>query len=65
MFAQLKSFTTYDSGMLEEYGITEEEYEDYAGHYQNVMEEIKRTLTGRMEKGERRRMRIRLRIDGI
>ena len=41
MFAQLKSFTKYDSGMLEEYGITEEEYEDYAGHYQNVMEEIK------------------------
>lgn len=41
LFAQLKSFTKYDSGMLEEYGITEEEYEDYAGHYQNVMEEIK------------------------
>ena len=41
LFAQLKSFTNYDDSMLEEYGITEEEYDDYAGHYQNVMEEIK------------------------
>ena len=41
LFAQLKSFTQYDDSMLEEYGITEEEYEDYVGHYKNVMEEIK------------------------
>ena len=41
LFAQLKSFTRYEDGMLEEYGISESEYEDYAGHYQNVMEEIK------------------------
>lgn len=27
--------------MLEEYGITEEEYYDYVGHYLNVLEEIK------------------------
>ena len=27
--------------MLETYGITETEYEDYAGHYKNVMEEIR------------------------
>ncbi|MFV0363812.1 MAG: type I restriction endonuclease subunit R, partial [Suipraeoptans sp.] len=40
LFAQLKSFTNYEDGMLEEYGITEKEYEDYAGHYENVMEEI-------------------------
>ena len=41
LFAQLKSFTRYEDGMLEEYGISESEYEDYAGHYQNAMEEIK------------------------
>lgn len=40
-FAQLQSFSQYDDSMLEQYGITQEEYEDYAGHYQNVMEEIK------------------------
>ena len=27
--------------MLEDYGITETEYEDYVGRYKNVMEEIK------------------------
>ena len=41
LFAQLKSFTKYDNSMLETYGITEAEYEDYAGHYKNVMEEIR------------------------
>lgn len=41
LFAQLKSFTQYDDNMLEKYGITEDEYEDYVGHYKNVMEEIK------------------------
>lgn len=40
LFAQLKSFTNYEDSMLSEYGITEEEYVDYAGHYQNVLEEI-------------------------
>lgn len=40
LFAQLKSFTQYDDSMLEKYGITEDEYEDYVGHYKNVMEEI-------------------------
>jgi type I restriction enzyme R subunit len=40
-FAQLKSFTCYDDKMLDEYGITQEEYDDYAGHYLNVMEELK------------------------
>ena len=40
LFAQLKSFTQYEDGMLEKYGITEEEYDDYAGHYKNVMEEL-------------------------
>lgn len=41
LFAQLKSFTRYDDSMLKEYGITEKEYEDYVGHYKNVMEEIR------------------------
>ena len=41
LFAQLKSFTRYDDAMLKDYGITQEEYDDYAGHYFNVMEELK------------------------
>ena len=41
LFAQMKSFTNYDDRMLEEYGITQEEYETYAGHYFNVLEEIR------------------------
>ncbi len=41
LFAQLKSFTNYEDSMLEGYGITEDEYYDYAGHYLNILEEIK------------------------
>ena len=41
LFAQLKSFTYYDDTKLPEYGITEEEYYDYAGHYKNIIEEMK------------------------
>ncbi|MBO5239665.1 MAG: HsdR family type I site-specific deoxyribonuclease [Lachnospiraceae bacterium] len=41
LFAQLKSFTQYDASMLEDYGITEEEYDDYVGHYLNAKEKIK------------------------
>ena len=41
LFAQLKSFTKYDDSVWDEYGITEAEYDDYAGHYKNVMEEIR------------------------
>ena len=40
LFAQLKAFSQYDDSMLESYGITEDEYEDYAGHYFNVKAEI-------------------------
>lgn len=40
LFAQLKAFSQYDDNMLESYGITEDEYEDYAGHYFNVKAEI-------------------------
>ena len=41
LFAQLKSFTKYEDSMLEEYCITQKEYENYAGYYQNAMEEIR------------------------
>ena len=41
LFAQLKSFTRFEESMLDSYGITETEYEDYVGRYKNVMEEIK------------------------
>lgn len=49
LFAQLKSFTNYDERMLEEYGITQEEYDDYAGHYFNVLEEIRESRPEREE----------------
>lgn len=37
LFAQLRSFTNYDDSMLVDYGITQEEYDDYAGHYLNIL----------------------------
>lgn len=40
LFAQLRSFTRYDDSMLEGYGITQDEYDDYAGHYLNVKAEF-------------------------
>lgn len=40
LFAQLRSFTRYDDSMPEGYGITQEEYDDYAGHYMNVKAEL-------------------------
>lgn len=46
LFAQLKSFTNYEEEMLTTYGITEEEYVDYVGHYLNVLEELKSKKTG-------------------
>ena len=45
LFAQLKSFTNYDDSMLDDYGVTEKEYDDYAGHYLNVVEELKAKKT--------------------
>lgn len=41
LFAQLKSFTNYDESMLKEYGIIQEEYDNYVGHYLNILEELK------------------------
>ena len=46
LFAQLKSFTKYEDSMLVEYGITEEEYYEYAGHYLNVLAELKDNIPG-------------------
>lgn len=40
LFAQLKSFSRYDESMLDDYGITEQEYIDYAGHYLNIKSEL-------------------------
>ncbi len=40
-FAHLKSFTVYEPKMLDEFGFSEEEYENYAAMYKNVMEELR------------------------
>ncbi|MGI6204803.1 MAG: type I restriction endonuclease subunit R [Anaerovoracaceae bacterium] len=49
LFSQLKSFTIYDESMLETYKITQEEYDDYAGYYQNAVEELKENGSGEEE----------------
>lgn len=41
-FAHLKSFSVYEPQILDEFGFSESEYEDYAAMYKNVMEELKR-----------------------
>ena len=43
-FAHLKAFSNYDPSMLDEVGFSEEEYEDYAAMYKNVMEQLKREI---------------------
>lgn len=43
-FAHLKAFSTYEPGMLEEIGFTQEEYDDFAAMYLNVMEELKKPI---------------------
>ena len=43
-FAHLKSFSIYNADLLKEYNFTEEDYEDYAAVYKNVLEEIKPEL---------------------
>ena len=40
LLAQLRSFTNFEGKTLEDYQITELEYEEYAAHYRNVIEEI-------------------------
>ncbi len=41
-FAQLKSFSVYEPQILDEYGFSEDEYENYAAMYKNVIEELKK-----------------------
>lgn len=41
LFAQLKSFVKFEEKGLKDYDITNEEYEKYAAHYKNVVEELK------------------------
>ena len=40
-FAHLKAFLRYDESVLEELGFSEQEYENYAAMYKNVMEELR------------------------
>ncbi len=41
-FAHLKSFSVYEPHVLGEFGFSEDEYENYAAMYKNVMEELKK-----------------------
>ena len=41
-FAHLKSFSVYEPHILDEFSFSEEEYENYAAMYKNVMEELKK-----------------------
>ncbi|MCI9361606.1 MAG: type I restriction endonuclease subunit R, partial [Hungatella sp.] len=41
-FAHLKSFSVYQPCVLDSLGFSEEEYENYAAMYKNVMEELKK-----------------------
>lgn len=41
LLAQLKAFTNFEGKTIEDYGITELEYEEYAAHYKNVIEELR------------------------
>ena len=40
-FAHLKAFSAYTPDLLEDYGFSQEEYEDYAARYLNVVAELK------------------------
>ena len=41
-FAHLKAFSVYKPSILDEFGFSEDEYENYAAMYKNVMEELKK-----------------------
>lgn len=41
-FAHLKAFAKYTDDILKEYDFSQEQYEDYAAMYKNVMEELKK-----------------------
>ena len=40
-FAHLKAFSCYSESVLDEWGFSEAEYVDFAGHYLNFLEELK------------------------
>ena len=46
-FAHLKSFSRYEENILDEYEFSEEQYENYAAMYKNVMEELKKPDDGK------------------
>lgn len=52
LFAQLKSFSNYEDSMLKDYGISEDEYIDYAGHYLNVKDELNSSDDDSSEKSD-------------
>lgn len=41
-YAHLKSFSTFEPKMLDEFGFSQDIYEDYAAAYNNVIEELKK-----------------------
>ena len=41
LLTQLKAFTCFEGKSIEDYGITQKEYEDYTAHYHNVIEELR------------------------
>ena len=42
IYASLRAFTKYSDNPPDSYGITQEEYEQYAGHYKNIREKYKK-----------------------
>jgi type I restriction enzyme R subunit len=42
IYASLKAFTKYSENPPEFYGITQEEYDDYAAHYKNIREKYRK-----------------------
>ncbi len=42
IYASLRAFTKYADNPPDSYGITQEEYEQYAGHYKNIREKYKK-----------------------
>lgn len=48
--AQLKAFTVFEGKSIEDYGMTEEEYNDYRGAYINALAELKEE-TRKVDKG--------------
>lgn len=45
-YAHLKSFSAFEPKMLDEFGFSQDIYEDYAAAYNNVMEELKKDSSG-------------------